>query len=87
MENIQDIFASVYDWSQKIVGLFFYLQTGVIQYESIMQIIQSTIMTVHRLLKSKLLELLYLIRKNLLNHQITHELENIFDLIKPQSSP
>ncbi|CAF3595707.1 unnamed protein product [Adineta steineri] len=87
MENIQDIFASVYDWSQKIVGLFFYLQTGVIQYESIMQIIQSTIMTVHRLLKSKLLELLYLIRKNLLNHQITHELEKIFDLIKPQSSP
>ncbi len=81
MKNIGDSFSSVYDWSQNITGLFFYVKNQLIEYEFIMKITESSVMSIHRLLQSKLLELLCSIRAKRLDYQALDELERIVELI------
>jgi hypothetical protein len=85
MKNIRDVFSSVHDWSVNLTGLFFYIKNQLIEYESIMKISQSSMMAIHRLLKSKLLVLLSSIRKKIFDHQALHELERIVWIIETKS--
>jgi hypothetical protein len=80
-KNLQDVFLSNYDWSKNIIGLFFYLKTQLIEYEYIMTITQSSITTINRFLKSKLLKLLCSIRSEILHYQPIHELQRVADVI------
>jgi hypothetical protein len=86
MKNIRDVFFSVYDWSKNLTGLFFYLKNQLIEYEYIMKITQSSIITIHRFLKSKLLKLLCSIRNKLFDYRPLYELERIVNIIESQSS-
>jgi hypothetical protein len=86
MKNIRDVFSSVYDWSKNLSGLFFYLKNQLVEYEYIMKIIQCSITTIHRFLKSKLFKLLCSIRNELLDYQAFHELERISYLIESKNN-
>jgi hypothetical protein len=86
MNNIQDRFRSVFDWSKAMTGLFFYLKNQLVEYEYIMKIVQSSITTIHRFLKSKLLKLLCSIRSELSDYRALHELERIVNLIEGKNN-
>lgn len=81
MKNIQDVFLSVSDWSKNITGLFFYIKQQLVEYEYTIKIIQSSITTIHRSLKSNLLKLLCDIRKDCFDYQTIDELHRISKII------
>jgi len=82
MKNIQDVFSSNHDWSKNLTGLFFYLKNQLIEYEYIMKITQSSIITIHRFLRSKLLKLLCSIRNKIYDYRPLYELERIGNIIE-----
>ena len=85
-KNLQDVFITNYDWSKNVVGLFFYLKVHLTEYKYIMETIQSSITTINRFLKSKLLKLLYVIRNEIFRYQPIHELERIVDVIDTRNN-
>ena len=78
---------SNYDWSKNIVGLFFYLKAQLVEYEYIMKTTQSSITTINRFLKSKLLKLLCVIRNEIFHFQPIHELQRIVDVLEAKNQP
>jgi oligoribonuclease (3'-5' exoribonuclease) len=87
IESKQNVFPAVYDWSKNITGLFFYLKKQLMEYVYIIEITQSSIVTMHRFLETKLLELLCSVREKLIDYQTIHELEKRFDQIVSTNNP
>lgn len=86
MKNTGDVFTSVHDWSKNINGLFYYLKSQLIEHEYIMKITQSSIITIHRFLKTKLYKILSIIRNDIYSYQPFHELQKILQLIQTQNN-
>jgi hypothetical protein len=84
MKTIRDVFSSVYEWSKNLIGLFFYIKNQLTEYELIMKISQSSIMTLHRLMKTKLFGLLCSIRRKIVD---LHGCEKIIDIIETKNKP
>ena len=85
-KNLQDVFMSNYDWSKNVVGLFFYLKAHLTEYKYIMETTQSSITTINRFLKSKLLKLHCVIRNEIFRYQPIHELQRIMDVIDARNN-
>jgi hypothetical protein len=78
--------AAACEWSKDIVGLFFYVKTQLVEYQTILQTAQCSTTIMQQHLKSKLLEFLCSIRAKLIVFRAIEELKNILDQIDNNTS-
>ncbi|CAF3436135.1 unnamed protein product [Rotaria socialis] len=71
--------AAAYDWSNDMVGNFFYLKTQLIEYQNILKTAQCSTTIMQQQLKSNLLEFLCSIRSKLIVFRAIEELKYILD--------
>lgn len=82
MKKLGVLFSAVYDWGQNVNGLLYFLRQQLIEYEYLMKITQSSIITIHRYLKTKLYKILSFIREDIVNYKPFYELEQLYSFIQ-----
>ncbi|CAF0737153.1 unnamed protein product [Didymodactylos carnosus] len=80
IKQLNDV-AAACDWSKDIIGNFFYVKYQLIEYQNILQTAQCSTTIIQQHLKSKLLELLCLIREKLMVFKSIDELKLILEQI------
>lgn len=85
MRQYNDV-ASACDWSNDMVGNFFYIKTQLLEYQNILKTAQCSTTIMQQHLKSNLLEFLCLIRSKLIVFRSIEELKHILDQIDINTS-